>query len=140
MKSGICPKCQSQNVIPHVRILDYYDALGASNLKAVVYENPNALFFSGEHKSSLTAWICGECGYTELFVDRPQELFAVYYASLRARGTPQTETATAGPTWVCPSCSEQIEENFDVCWNCGTDRDGAPPTDPTVFNKLKDEL
>jgi len=24
--------------------------------------------------------------------------------------------------WTCESCSEQVPEHFDVCWNCGTER------------------
>jgi len=30
--------------------------------------------------------------------------------------------------WKCSKCSEQIEEALDVCWNCGTSKDGSPPT------------
>jgi hypothetical protein len=28
--------------------------------------------------------------------------------------------------WKCPSCSEQVEDNLDVCWNCQIPRDGSP--------------
>ena len=41
--------------------------------------------------------------------------------------------------WHCPKCGEQIDAGFDVCWNCGTARDGtaaagfhAEPDDPAV--------
>ena len=27
--------------------------------------------------------------------------------------------------WKCPSCGEQLEEQFDTCWKCGTNRDGG---------------
>ncbi|MCA9212989.1 MAG: hypothetical protein KDB27_07990 [Planctomycetales bacterium] len=27
--------------------------------------------------------------------------------------------------WKCPNCEEQIEDNFDTCWNCGTQPDGT---------------
>ena len=27
--------------------------------------------------------------------------------------------------WVCPQCNEQIDGQFDVCWQCGCVRDGA---------------
>ena len=30
--------------------------------------------------------------------------------------------AAAGPTWKCPRCGEQIEEQFTSCWNCNTAR------------------
>jgi len=26
------------------------------------------------------------------------------------------------PPWVCVHCGEQVEEQFDVCWNCGAAR------------------
>lgn len=27
--------------------------------------------------------------------------------------------------WQCPRCGEEIEEAFDVCWACGTSREGV---------------
>jgi len=27
--------------------------------------------------------------------------------------------------WPCPACDETIEPSLDVCWNCGTSRDGV---------------
>lgn len=26
--------------------------------------------------------------------------------------------------WSCSKCREQVEDSFDVCWNCGTSREG----------------
>ncbi len=41
--------------------------------------------------------------------------------------------------WHCPKCGEQIDPECNVCWNCGTGRDGAlaadfqaEPNDPVV--------
>jgi len=31
--------------------------------------------------------------------------------------------------WTCPKCHNKVDESFDVCWSCGTTRDGV--TDPT---------
>jgi hypothetical protein len=31
--------------------------------------------------------------------------------------------------WTCAGCQEKSDDDFDVCWNCGTGRDGTP--DPT---------
>ncbi len=31
--------------------------------------------------------------------------------------------------WECPKCGEGVDEPFDVCWACGTSRDGVE--DPT---------
>lgn len=27
--------------------------------------------------------------------------------------------------WSCPKCGEQVESNFEVCWACGTSRNGV---------------
>lgn len=30
--------------------------------------------------------------------------------------------------WTCPVCNEQIDAPFDVCWNCGAERDAPHST------------
>lgn len=27
-----------------------------------------------------------------------------------------------GAAWTCPTCGEELESQFMVCWNCGTER------------------
>jgi len=27
-----------------------------------------------------------------------------------------------GPPWICASCGERVEPQFDQCWNCGSPR------------------
>jgi len=27
--------------------------------------------------------------------------------------------------WKCPSCGENLEDTFDLCWSCGTTREGT---------------
>jgi hypothetical protein len=27
--------------------------------------------------------------------------------------------------WKCPQCGENVEDNFDVCWSCGTTKEGV---------------
>jgi hypothetical protein len=27
--------------------------------------------------------------------------------------------------WECPKCHEKVDEQFDVCWSCGTTADGV---------------
>jgi hypothetical protein len=84
MRDGVCPRCGSSDVIPNVYVLDrgHYDR-PAGNLKVVVDENPNAWLFKGEVQSSLKAWVCGSCGFTELY--------AKDYAALLAAHQKQTE-------------------------------------------------
>ena len=42
--------------------------------------------------------------------------------------------------WTCKKCSESHEDSFDVCWKCGTSKEGiADPTFPRVEGKPTDE-
>lgn len=39
----------------------------------------------------------------------------------------------ANAMWTCETCTESVGEDFDVCWSCGTSRDGTP--DPTFVRE-----
>jgi len=79
MKDGRCSKCGSAAVIPNVSVLEHSGADGSTaNVKAVVVGNPNAWVFKGEVRTSLKAWVCGSCGYTELYAKNPAALLAAY--------------------------------------------------------------
>ena len=41
-----------------------------------------------------------------------------------AHAEPEAEAAPR-PTWKCPKCCEEVEDQFDECWNCGTARPGT---------------
>ena len=41
--------------------------------------------------------------------------------------------------WKCAKCGEQIEDNFEICWNCGTGKDGSQPSDPQEFLRIRKE-
>ena len=72
-----CHICQSDKVIPEVQILDqgqYSDG----KLRVAIDTKPYAVLFKGWSKSELKAWICGDCGHVELFVENPQDLYKAY--------------------------------------------------------------
>ena len=74
-----CPKCGSEDLIPHVRIVDFaHGNYDKRSLKVEIVENPEAWVFKGIHQGVLTATICGRCGFAELYVKNPQELLEVY--------------------------------------------------------------
>lgn len=35
--------------------------------------------------------------------------------------------------WTCKGCDEVIEDTFEECWNCGTDRQGHPARNEELF-------
>lgn len=34
--------------------------------------------------------------------------------------------------WACPACGREVPAAFDICWNCGGDREGEPGVDLTA--------
>jgi hypothetical protein len=78
-KTSVCPKCQSEKIIPQVRIkagAPYGPPAGG--VVAVVDENPEAMLMKGSHEYLMSARLCGECGYAEFFVENPHGLYDVY--------------------------------------------------------------
>lgn len=42
--------------------------------------------------------------------------------------------------WTCQKCNETHEDSFDVCWNCGTSKDGVQdPAFPRIDEKQTGE-
>ena len=37
--------------------------------------------------------------------------------------------------WECKKCRERVEDSFEVCWNCGTSRDGVE--DPSFHSEAE---
>ena len=73
-----CSKCQSDKLIPNVHIRDYGDYNSNNQLSVEIYEKPDAWILKGTYEGPLNAWVCGNCGYTELYVENPHELYSKY--------------------------------------------------------------
>jgi len=41
--------------------------------------------------------------------------------------------------WKCPKCAENLEDDFDTCWHCGTGRTGEPSERPELFDPKRAE-
>lgn len=67
-----CPKCASEHIIRNLRIVDrtLEEGWGATinDLKLEVLTKPNARIRKGAVGIPLSANVCGNCGYTELYV------------------------------------------------------------------------
>ncbi|HLK59900.1 MAG TPA: hypothetical protein VKU00_25285 [Chthonomonadaceae bacterium] len=77
-----CAKCGSHKIIPEARIWVRGPSDMTNELQVEVNEKPNALLFKGAHYGVLRAWICGTCGFTELYVNNPEELYTAYEKNL----------------------------------------------------------
>jgi predicted nucleic-acid-binding Zn-ribbon protein len=74
LRNGSCPKCQSAEVLHNVETADR-DALSI-----MVYEGSGVIPRRGR-SFPIRAWICADCGYTELYVTEPQALAQSYHRS-----------------------------------------------------------
>lgn len=83
--AGACARCGSGKLIPDVPLLDHYGAVGEFSDQATVevQAKPNAWFSKKGVSSKLSALICGECGFVELRVSNPQQLYEAYQRSLQ---------------------------------------------------------
>jgi hypothetical protein len=43
--------------------------------------DPTAMVFKKSTRSDVHAWICGQCGYLELYADDPADLYNAFTAS-----------------------------------------------------------
>ena len=85
MKNGICPKCNSHDIIKNKPI----PAMARYNTM-----NYLSLFITGKRTSwisrriavgKIRAWVCGECGYTELYTTNYKDLLMAEIESKTSR-------------------------------------------------------
>ena len=76
-----CKVCNSDRIIPNVRIIDCAGESGVGDLRLVVYGAPDALIFKDRHFESISAQVCGDCGHLEFRVSNPQQLYEAFLKS-----------------------------------------------------------
>lgn len=72
-KTGICPKCESCDIITDARAVDRDDGFNREMI-VTTYRNPNALIFKDTQVTVLSAWVCANCGFTEFYADDPSNI------------------------------------------------------------------
>lgn len=73
-KTGLCPKCGSDDVIADAKSIDRGDHNSTYEMSLVTYRKPDALIFKEKQVSTVSAWVCADCGYTEFYADRPRDI------------------------------------------------------------------
>ena len=80
MAQEVCAKCGSPKVVPNVPIRDQGD--GGADLYAMFSENPKALLNKKRTLHKLSAKICCNCGYSEVYASDLDTLYAAYERSI----------------------------------------------------------
>ena len=68
-KTGKCPKCDSTDIIADAKAIDRKERGEETELSIATYRNPDALIFKEKETSTLSAWVCAECGFVEFYAD-----------------------------------------------------------------------
>jgi predicted nucleic-acid-binding Zn-ribbon protein len=70
-QTGKCPKCGSADVISDAKAIDHGDGMSQMDLTVATFRRPEALIFKEQQKTTVSAWVCSDCGYVELYADNP---------------------------------------------------------------------
>ena len=49
-------------------------------------------------------------------------------------GDPHEAASAEQHSWTCSQCGQSVPGGFEVCWNCGTSKDGVPDPDFSPVN------
>jgi predicted nucleic-acid-binding Zn-ribbon protein len=69
-----CPKCGSTEIIADAKAIDRGHADCQKELTVATFRKPEALIFKQKHTSTISAWVCGQCGFVEFYADSPSPL------------------------------------------------------------------
>ncbi len=73
-KTGQCPKCESNDIITDAKAVDRGHNNMQDEMTVVTFRKPDALIFKEKQTTTLSAWVCAACGYTEFYADRPHAI------------------------------------------------------------------
>lgn len=83
-KNRICFKCQSAHVMYPVEIAGDAETPIPLQLKVKPPKEEGAwLSFRYPDRITVSAAVCGECGHTELYAEKPQEMWAKWQKGFR---------------------------------------------------------
>lgn len=78
-KTGKCPKCESRNLLGNVVITEVGQMNYTFFLRIRIPRRPKAIFFPKPVERPLLAWVCTDCGYTELYTHDPKALMEAFH-------------------------------------------------------------
>lgn len=71
---GKCPKCGSTDIIANAVAIDRGHGNALRELSVATFEKPEALIFKMKKETTVSAWVCSDCGYIEFYADAPKSI------------------------------------------------------------------
>jgi predicted nucleic-acid-binding Zn-ribbon protein len=72
-RTNKCPKCGSMDLIADAKAIDRAHS-SEEELSVATFRKPEAILFKGKLSTTLSAWVCADCGYVEFYADSPQSI------------------------------------------------------------------
>jgi len=69
-----CAKCASTDMIADAKVIDRGHHYTETDLSVATHRKPQALLFKGQVTTTVSAWVCGACGFIELYADDPSKI------------------------------------------------------------------
>ena len=73
-RTNKCPKCGSSDIIVDAKAIDRSDYGVEAELSLATFRKPDAIMFKGKSTTTVSAYVCGDCGYVEFYADSPQDV------------------------------------------------------------------
>lgn len=70
-QTGKCTKCGSDDILADAKAVDRGHGNSVNDMTVATFRHPQALIFKGMRESTVSAWVCMDCGYIEYYADRP---------------------------------------------------------------------
>jgi predicted nucleic-acid-binding Zn-ribbon protein len=70
-RTGTCPKCNSTDVVADAKVIDRVHNNQQLDMSIATFRNPEAIFFTGQQETKVSAWVCAGCGFVEFYADNP---------------------------------------------------------------------
>lgn len=69
-----CPKCGSSEIIKDAKAIDRSLYGVEEELSLATFRKPDAIMFKGKSTTTVSAYVCGGCGYVEFYADSPENV------------------------------------------------------------------
>ena len=73
-QTGQFPKCGSTEVVADAKTIDRGDGNWQHDMSIATFRNPEAIIFKEQQETSVSAWVCSECGYIEFYTDHLKKI------------------------------------------------------------------
>ncbi len=73
-RTNKCPKCGSTDLIADAMAIDRAHHSNQAEFTVATFRKPQAMIFKGQQDTPVSAWVCADCGFVELYADSPKAL------------------------------------------------------------------